>query len=237
MSRLFSVLIIVSVTLLSGCATRQYASTADSVQFALQTDTTLRTWVQECEKVSHRSKQLAWQARNGWWSRNSVYVKGADYGLTNELMAVTSDRDVTGALVAAGVVAQIYATADGEVKELLESSGNKPDLCKNVLAKYESGEYDFTNDKTHFPQLLNLEKRATKDQDNLFRRSAELSTKKSRRHGRSLYTVEKISRKICDSPEVTILKAQWPYEVYNVQCSTNTYSLVRCEWGSCLISE
>lgn len=237
MLKIVTTVLVLSISLLQGCASKQHATTADAVQFALQTDTTLRTWVDECQQVSHRAKQVAWQAKNSWWRRNGAYVLGADYGLTNELMKVTDERDVTGALVASGLVAQVYANSQGEVLELLNSTGNKQDLCENVLNKYAEGDYDFNNNPVFYPMLLNLENRATKDKDKLFEKKAAQSTKKSRRFGRSLYVVEKLSNKICSNADVSILKEQWPYEVYNVQCSNTKYSLVRCEWGSCLISE
>ena len=37
--------------------------------------------------------------------------------------------------------------------------------------------------------------------------------------------------------QVSLIKGEWPYEIYNVACEDKPLSIVRCEWGRCTFVE
>ncbi len=231
---LFSVL---ALSLLAGCSTPK-SSTNDAVYYALQTDVQLRLWVDHCEGISGRAKQVAWQAKKNWWRRNGAFVEGADYGLTREIMMVSGDRDVTGANLALGVTSQVINQAEKEMQSVLEGSSNQEKLCMNMLAKFNDGDYDLRDNNQLYPTLVDLQRREQRDGQNLEEKAAMLEVKKQRKFGRSLYAVEKLAKRSgCPGAKVQVIKADWPHEVYDVQCPDKSYVLVRCEWGNCLVND
>ncbi len=222
---------------LVGCAAPK-SSTSEAVYYALQTDVQLRLWVEHCEGINGKVKQVAWQAKKNWWRRNGAFVEGADYGLTREIMLVSGDRDVTGANVAMGLTSQVVNEAEKEMQAILDSSSNQQKLCLNMLGKFNDGAYDLRDNNKYYPTLVDLQRRAQRDGTNLEEKSAALAVGKQRKFGRSLYAVEKLAKRSgCPGANVKVIKADWPHEVYDVQCPDKSYVLVRCEWGNCLINE
>ncbi|MFQ3172454.1 MAG: hypothetical protein ACI9DG_002495 [Oleispira sp.] len=224
--------------MLVGCSSAPPSSTGQAVYYALQTDVQLRLWVDHCQDMSAKAKQAAWQAKNNWWRRNGAFVEGADYGLTREIMLVSGERDVTGANIALGITTQVVADAEAEMKLILEGSGNQEKLCLNMLSKFNSGDYDLRDNNQFYPTLVDLQRRAQRDGKDLEEKAAALVIKKQRKFGRSLYVVEKLAKRSgCPGANVKVIKADWPNEVYDVQCPDKSYILVRCEWGNCLLSD
>lgn len=237
MSRFRILLSALMLLMLAGCSAPK-SSTNEAVYYALQTDVQLRLWVEHCEGINGKVKQVAWQAKTNWWRRNGAFVEGADYGLTREIMLVSGDRDVTSANVALGVTSQLVNEAEEEMESILESSGNQQKLCLNMLAKFNDGEYDLRDNNQFYPTLVDLQRRAQRDGNDLEEKTAALEMKKQRKFGRSLYVVEKLAKRSgCPGANVKVIKADWPHEVYDVQCPDKSYVLVRCEWGNCLINE
>jgi hypothetical protein len=95
------------LSLLVGCASPPKPSTGQAVYYALQTDVQLRLWVEHCQGMSGKAKQIAWQAKSNWWRRNGAFVEGADFGLIREIMLVSGDRDVSGANLALVITTQV----------------------------------------------------------------------------------------------------------------------------------
>jgi hypothetical protein len=222
---------------LVGCAAPK-SSTSEAVYYALQTDVQLRLWVEHCEGINGKVKQVAWQAKKNWWRRNGAFVEGADYGLTREIMLVSGDRDVTGANVAMGLTSQVVNEAEKEMQAILDGSSNQQKLCLNMLGKFNDGAYDLRDNNKYYPTLVDLQRRAQRDGTDLEEKSAKLAVNKQRKFGRSLYSVEKLAKRSgCPGANVKVIKADWPHEVYDVQCPDKSYVLVRCEWGNCLINE
>ncbi|MFT6190114.1 MAG: hypothetical protein ACJARQ_001875 [Oleispira sp.] len=226
------------LSLLVGCSSAPQSSTGQAVYYALQTDVQLRLWVDHCQNMSGKLKQVAWQAKSNWWRRNGAFVEGADYGLTREIMLVSGDRDVTGANIALGITAQAVQDAEAEMKLILDESGNQEKLCLNMLSKFNDGDYDLRDNNQFYPTLVDLQRRAQQNGQELQEKSATLAINKQRKFGRSLYVVEKLAKRSgCPGANVKVIKSDWPHEVYDVQCPDNSYILVRCEWGNCLLNE
>ncbi len=226
------------LSLLVGCSSAPQSSTGQAVYYALQTDVQLRLWVDHCQNMSGKLKQVAWQAKSNWWRRNGAFVEGADYGLTREIMLVSGDRDVTGANIALGITAQAVQDAEAEMRLILDESGNQEKLCLNMLSKFNDGDYDLRDNNQFYPTLVDLQRRAQQNGQELQEKSATLAINKQRKFGRSLYVVEKLAKRSgCPGANVKVIKSDWPHEVYDVQCPDNSYILVRCEWGNCLLNE
>lgn len=239
MARVRILLSVLALSLLAGCSTSKSASsTNEAVYYALQTDMQLRLWVDHCEGISGRAKQVAWQAKKNWWRRNGAFVEGADYGLTREIMMVSGDRDVTGANLALGITSQVVDQAEKEMQLVLEGSSNQEKLCMNMLAKFNDGDYDLRDNNQLYPTLVDLQRREQRNGQNLEEKAAKLEMAKKRKFGRSLYAVEKLAKRSgCPGAKVQVIKADWPHEVYDVQCPDKSYVLVRCEWGNCLVND
>lgn len=226
------------VTLLAACSSNPQSSTGQAVYYALQTDVQLRLWVEHCRSLGPKVRQAAWQAKTNWWRRNGAFVEGADYGLTREIMLVSGDRDVTGANIALGVTTQVVEDAEAEMAGILQGSSDQRGLCLNMLAKFNDGDYDLRDNNQFYPTLVDLQRRSQRNGKDLMEKSAALVVNKQRKFGRSLYVVEKLAKRSgCPGANVKVLKTDWPHEVYDVTCPDQSYILVRCEWGNCLVNE
>lgn len=224
--------------MLAGCSSAPKSSTNEAVYYALQTDVQLRLWVEHCEGISSHLKQVAWQTKKNWWRRNGAFVEGADYGLTREIMQVSGERDVTGAHLALGITSQLVNEAEKEMQSILQSGSNQQKLCLNMLGKFNDGDYDLRDNNQIYPILVDLQQHQQINGKKLTQKAALLELKNKRKFGRSSYVVEKLAKRSgCPSANVTVIKADWPNEVYDVECPDNSYILIRCEWGNCLIHE
>lgn len=226
------------LSLMVGCSSTPQSSTGQAVYYALQTDVQLRLWVEHCQNMSSKTKQVAWQAKKNWWQRNGAFVEGADYGLTREIMLVSGERDVTGANIALGLTTQVVEDAEAEMKIILDGSSDQEKLCLNMLSKFNDGDYDLRDNNQFYPTLVDLQRRAEREGQDLEAKAAALAINKQRKFGRSLYVVEKLAKRSgCPGANVKVIKTDWPHEVYDVQCPDKSYILVRCEWGNCLLND
>ncbi len=238
MSHLRILFSLMTLSLLTACSSAPQSSTGQAIYYALQTDVQLRLWSDHCSKIDPQVKQKAWQAQKNWWQRNGAFVEGADYGLTREVMLISGERDVTGANVALGVTTQVVQDAEAEMAGILKESGDQKKLCLNMLAKFNDGEYDLRDNNQFYPTLVDLQRRSQRDGQDLEEKAAALEIKKQRKFGRSLYVVEKLAKRSgCPGGKVKVIKADWPNEVYDVTCPDNSYVLVRCEWGNCVVND
>ena len=236
--RIFPASVILSVLLMQGCASTQLSPTGDAVYYALQTDTTLRSWVDACEGVSAKAKQAAYTARQNWWKRNGAFVESADFGLAYDMITVTDERAETGARVAMALTWQVVETAEKEVNDLLDGASDREDLCLRVLSQYNQGERDLRGNDKVYDSLVNLQRRYQSEGTDLNLKRAAVESKTGKIYGRSFYVVEKMAKRNgCSGAEVQLLKNAWPFEVYDARCPDGSYLLVRCEWGNCLVTE
>lgn len=223
---------------LVGCASNQLSQTGEAVYYALQTDTSLRSWVDACKTVSTTSKQQALMTQKNWWKRNGAFVESADYGLTHDIITVTDDRAETGARMAMAITWQVVETAEQEVDELMQSTSNKESLCDRILSQYNDGERDLRGNESLYNSLVGLQRRAQSGGEDLKMKQASVQAHTGKVYGRSFYVVEKMTkREGCPGAKVQLLKNDWPHEVYDARCPDGSYLLARCEWGNCLIAD
>lgn len=238
MSRLRLGFSLLALSLLTACASQTQSVSSGAIYYALQTDVQLRLWADHCSALGPQVKQAAWKAKTNWWRRNGAFVEGADYGLTREIMMVSGERDVTGANLALGITTQAVEDAEKEMASILEQSGDQKKLCLNMLSKFNDGDYDLRDNNQFYPVLVDLQRRSQQQGDSLREKAAQLEVAKQRKFGRSLYVVEKLSTRAgCPGGDVKVIKADWPDEVYDINCPDNSYILVRCEWGNCVIND
>ncbi|WP_430461984.1 hypothetical protein ACQUQU_04100 [Thalassolituus sp. LLYu03] len=229
---------IATLGILQGCSSSPLSPTGDAVYYALQSDTTLRAWVDACEKVSADTRQAAYTARQNWWKRNGAFVESADFGLGYDIIHVSDERAETGARMAMALTWQVVETAENEVNDLLSSSGNRADLCKRVLDQYNNGERDLHGNSDVYDSLVSLQRRSEREGKDTSIKRAAIESKTGKVYGRSFYVVEKMAkRQGCAGAEVHLLKNAWPFEVYDARCPDDSYLLVRCEWGNCLVTD
>ncbi len=233
---LFSVFAVAAF--LTGCASNQLSPKGDAIFYALQADTMMNTWRYECAAVSGRANYAAETARADWWQRNGDAVEAADFGLAYNLITVTDTRLDTGARVAMGLTWEVQERAVQTVRNKLDGASDKEALCVKVLGEYQSGEWDIKGSEEIQQALVSLEATAASEQDTYRERKGMVETATGKRYGRSLYVVEKLSdQQSCDRSGVSLIKGEWPYEIYNVECDDQPLSIVRCEWGRCTFVE
>ncbi|KZZ51068.1 hypothetical protein A3759_00295 [Thalassolituus sp. HI0120] len=233
---------IISMFLLSlglvGCSSNPLSPTGEAVYYALQTDTSLRSWVDACYDVSSETKQEALRTQRNWWKRNGAFVEGADFGLAYNIIKVTDDRAETGARMAMALTWQVVETAEQEVNELMTGASDKEDLCLRVLERYNEGEMDLRGNEELYQGLVKLQRRAQSQGKDLAMKRASIEKRTKTVYGRSFYVVEKLAKRHgCPGARVQLLKNDWPHEVYDGRCPDGSYILARCEWGNCLITE
>lgn len=223
---------------LVGCSSNPLSPTGEAVYYALQTDTSLRSWVDACEGVSGETKQQALMAQRNWWKRNGAFVESADFGLAYDLVTVTDDRAETGARLAMALTWQVVETAEQEVNELMQSTSDRDELCQRILSQYNEGERDLRGNEALYNNLVKLQRRAQSQGKDLKMKQASIEKRTGKQFGRSFYVVEKMAkREGCPGAKVQLLKNDWPHEVYDARCPDGSYLLARCEWGNCLITD
>jgi len=229
---------VAAATFLTGCASNQLSPKGDAIFYALQADTMMNTWRYECAAVSGRANYAAETARADWWQRNGDAVEAADFGLAYNLITVTDTRLDTGARVAMGLTWEVQERAVQTVRNKLEGASDKEALCVKILGEYQAGEWDIKGSEEIQQALSSLEATAAKEQGTYRERKGMVETSTGKRYGRSLYVVEKLSdQQSCDRSGVSLIKGEWPYEIYNVECDDQPLSIVRCEWGRCTFVE
>lgn len=235
--RLTALMLILTAGLV-GCSSSPLTKTGESIYYALQTDTSLRSWVDACYDVSSDSKRQALMAKRNWWKRNGAFVESADFGLAYDIIKVTDTRAETGARMAMALTWQVVETAEKEVSELMAETSNKEDLCLRILQQYNEGERDLRGNEELYNGLVKLQRRAQSQGKELALKRAAIEKVTKKVYGRSFYVVEKMTKRHgCPGAEVQLLKNDWPHEVYDARCPDGSYILARCEWGNCLITD
>lgn len=236
--RIFAVMLMASMAVLQGCSSNPLSKTGEAVYYALQTETTLRAWVDACSDVSAETRQAAYTAKQNWWKRNGAFVESADFGLGYDIIYVTEERAETGARLAMALTWQVVETAESEVNNLLADSGNRQDLCLRVLNQYNKGDKDLHGNDELYNSLVDLQRRSERNGKDLDMKRASVQAATGKVYGRSFYVVEKMAKRNgCPGAEVQLLKNAWPHEVYDAKCPDGSYLLVRCEWGNCLVTD
>lgn len=223
---------------LVGCASSPLSPKGDAIYDALQADTRMRTWADSCSEVSARAEKAADVARTAWWRRNGNLVESADYGLAWDMVTVTDKRQHTGARVAMALTWGVVETAEAEVNAALASTSNRESVCLSELDRYKAGDYDLSDRETTYQQLLELQHFKDMKGDALMLRKASIERQTGKEYGRSFYVVEKLAKRYaCPGADVTLLRNNWPEEVYMASCDSNQSLLLRCDWGNCRIIE
>lgn len=223
---------------LTGCATSSLSTKGDAVVYALQADAVMNTWRYECTRVSSRTRIAAESARSAWWQRNRELVEAADFGLAYNILAVTDSRVDSGARLAMSLVQEVQGGASKDVGDKLTSTVDKESLCLEVLEDYEIGERDIEGSEEIQRALSELRVSAERNQERYRQRKGMVDVAAGKRYGRSLYVVEKLSDQAsCAREAISLIKGEWPYEIYNVECESKPLSIVRCEWGRCAFVE
>jgi len=224
--------------LASGCAQTQLSPKGDAIFYALQADTMMNTWRYECAEVSSRANYTAQAARTDWWRRNGELVKGADFGLAYNMVTVTDTRQDTGARVAMALTWEVQERAQALVTEKLNKASDKEALCLEILGEYRQGDWDIKGSEEMRQALMSMKEDAKTSEDVLALRRGMIEKATGKRYGRSLYVVEKHAEQNgCSKDDISLVKGEWPFEVYNLNCPDTPLSLMRCEWGRCNFME
>ena len=224
--------IIVASLVLVSCAGAP-VSQEQAIANALAEDATVRNLADTCTHVGGQARLAAYSAQKAWWASNAEIVKAADRGFINGVNASFGEREEAAVIGTLHFTQDVETSATSTVQKLL-NGGNAEDKCVAALAPYESGEKDLSNDKKYRAAYTQLLEQSDADLSSLA--SARLANAKQRKYGRSLFVVEnKVAGMGCQQPSITLLRNQWPLEVYDAQCADKSYLIARCEWGKCEI--
>lgn len=228
--------IVCTLMLVQGCSSKSLSETGEAVYYALQTETSLRYWVNACSNVSTGLRQSALITQRDWWQRNGAFVEGADFGLAYNLIQVTDTRADTGARLAMALTWQVTETAEQEVRAVLDKSNNREQICRGILAQYNDGRRDLRGNDALYNTLVDLQRHKQQKGSDLALKQAAVATATGIHYGRSFYVVERLAaRDGCAGAQVQLLKTAWPHEVYDAKCADNQFLIMRCEWGNCMI--
>lgn len=225
-----------AVILVQGCSSKPLSETGEAVYYALQTETSLRYWVDACSEVNTGLRQSALITQRDWWQRNGAFVESADFGLAYNLVQVTDTRAETGARLAMALTWQVTETAEQEIQAVFAKSQNREQICRGILAQYNDGRRDLRGNDTLYNTLVDLQRRKQQQGDELALKRAAVAATTGIQYGRSFYVVERLAaRDGCPGAQVQLLKSAWPHEVYDAKCADNQFLIMRCEWGNCMI--
>ncbi|WP_394169278.1 hypothetical protein [Saccharospirillum alexandrii] len=223
-------LVAVAATVLAGCASLP-TPRSEAIHYALTTDASLRELASQCQSLSPQLESKATQTQRDWWRRNGAAVSAADYGLLqlnwDQQTAPIEDQR---AYLSMQVIEMVQSDASEQVTDWLDDRPERN--CERELTAFQDGERDLSRNSDHFETLVTLqndEKQQMADVD-----QARVINARYRRFGRSLFVVEqKLQAQGCNQPQVSILRNEWPLEVYDAVCSDSSYVLMQCEWGRC----
>lgn len=219
------------VVLLAGCASLP-TPRSEAIHYALTTDATLRELAEQCARVSPDLRTKAVQAQRDWWRRNGSVVAAADYGLLQlNWDDAREPLEKQRAYLSMQVLEMVHSDAGAQVAEWVDGKKTERN-CEKQLANYQDGDLDLSQQKKYFNTLValqNEQKQQLEDVD-----QARAINARYRKYGRSLFLVEqKVQTLGCNRPQISMLRNDWPLEVYDAVCSDQTYLLVQCEWGRC----
>ncbi|MBE0483245.1 MAG: hypothetical protein IBX52_07050 [Bacterioplanes sp.] len=230
--------LMMTVLLVQGCSSKPLSETGEAVYYALQTETSLRYWVEACSEINTGLRQSALLTQRDWWQRNGAFVESADFGLAYNIVQVTNTRAETGARLAMALTWQVVETAEQEIQSVLTKSSNREQICQGILAQYNDGRRDLRGNDALYNTLVDLQRRKQQQGSDLTLKQAAVSSGTGVQYGRSFYVVERLAaRDGCPGAQVQLLKSAWPHEVYDAKCADNRFLLMRCEWGNCMIMQ
>ncbi len=226
------IILTLGTALLIGCATSTADYRNEAVAYALTTEAELRAWVEACNEISGDAAGAARTADRAWWERNEQLLRAADYGFTRELQSFTDERrDESLALFTMRAGDALDRQQRAAVADQLD--GRNPErTCIRELARFEAGDRDLSQDSDHYSALVALANDGGLDTEPVTR--SRQPALPSDRYGRSYFQAEEsLVRQGCRSPDIRLLNADWPREIYEAQCSDQRYQLVSCEWNRC----
>jgi hypothetical protein len=223
-------LLTAAATVLAGCASLP-TPRSEAIHYALTTDASLRELASQCQPVSAQLESQVAQTQRDWWRRNGAVVSAADYGLLQLNWAQHSvPVEEQRAYLSMQLLEMVQTDADAQVSDWLD--GQPARNCADELAEFQDGKRDLSRNSDHFETLVSLqndEKVQMSDVD-----QARVINARYRRYGRSLFVVEqKLQAQGCNRPQISMLRNEWPLEVYDAVCSDSSYVLMQCEWGRC----
>ena len=232
------ILISLAVLWVTGCA-QQPLSKKGTVAFnVLQADAMMNTWRYECSQVSSRARQVSETTRDAWWGRNGDKVRSADFGLAYNIMGVSDERVSTGARMAMGLTWEVQERATRTVQDKLEGTSDKEGLCLKIMSQYRNGDWDIKGSEEMNQMLAAMRNDAGAQAEDRRIRESMIKASTGVRYGRSFYVAETLARQQgCTEARVSLIKGEWPNEIYNVDCHEKPLLLVRCEWGQCTTFE
>ena len=228
------ILLSLSAMLATGCAQTQLSEKGTVAFDVLQADAMMNTWRYECAQVSSRARQVSEVTRDEWWARNGEKVRSADFGLAYNIMGVTDERVSTGARMAMAVTWEVQNRANTTVRDKLESSSDKEALCLKIMSQYSDGDWDIRGSEEMNQMLVAMRNDASARAMDQKVRESMVKAATGVRYGRSFYVAETLAKQQgCTEAQVSLIKGEWPNEIYNVDCDEKPLLLVRCEWGQC----
>lgn len=223
---------LVAITTVVGCASSGAKYTNEAVAYALSTEAELRALVAACDRVSGPASAEAREADREWWRRNATMMQAADYGFIRELGSFAdSRREESLVLFTMNAGYSLDQQMQANVAKRLDTR-NPERVCLQELASFRTGDRDLSRSARHYTELVALSAEARIDQNAL--RSSRAPASANRDFGRSFYQTESALAAIgCRQANISMLKNDWPMEVYEAQCQDTSYHLVRCEWNRC----
>lgn len=237
MQKIKLLFLVMLVGALAACSSKPISPTGYAIYDTLQADAQLRSWVEACKQLNPELNRASLLTQREWWSRNSIYVESADFGLAYDQLKISADRAETGARLALAATWGVVESADKTVEKALEK-GDPVLTCHKVLQSYDKGELDLGSKSKHARELNSLRKLKALSEKDVQLEKASVAVRSGKEYGRSFYVVEKlINRQGCPNGDVRLLKNDWPNEVYDARCKDRSYILVQCEWGNCRVTE
>ncbi|AJQ95344.1 hypothetical protein [Gynuella sunshinyii] len=215
---------------LVGCASAPITQ-EQAIAHAISADATMRNLVSTCYQMGGQAKNVAYSAKKTWWAANAPIVEAADRSFINAVNTSFGQRETAPVIGTLRFTQGVQNTALAEVQALLGNT-DPAEKCIDALAPYVAGEKDLMNDPAYAPWYREMMNQTQPDLSVM--ETAKLANAKQRKYGRSLYLVQsKVVAMGCQNADITLLRNQWPLEVYDAQCADKTYLLARCEWGKC----
>jgi hypothetical protein len=221
---------VVTLSVLVGCASLP-TPRSEAIHYALTTDASLRELASQCRGVSAQLESQSVQTQRDWWRRNGAAVSAANYGLLQLNWDQTAEpTEQQRAYLSMQVTEMVQTDAREQVKGWM---GDRPERnCAAQLTKFQDGKLDISRNQDHFDTLVALQNEEKQSLAGV--EQARVINARFRRYGRSLFVVEqKLMAQGCNQPQVSMLRNEWPLEVYDAVCSDTSYVLMQCEWGRC----
>lgn len=220
-----------TAVLVVGCASLP-TPRSEAIHYALTADATLRELTNQCARLSPELRSKAVRAQRDWWRRNGDVVAAADYGLVKlNWEDARQPLEKQRAYLSMQLLEMVQDDSRRQVKDWIDGKKVQRN-CEKQLAEFQDGARDLSQRKKHFETLVTLQNEQKRQMEDV--EQARVINARYRKYGRSLFVVEqKLQTLGCNRPKVSMLRNEWPLEVYDAVCSDATYLLVQCEWGRC----